>query len=177
MNDAVGYTLYVGSPVQNVDFGQFVAVRAEAERRGLPVIVWAYPRGKAIEGKGGRDTFYAIDYAERVALELDVDVIKLNIPKSDAEKDELQPKPYNSVSVSREEALRQIVQSVGRSLVIFSGGERLSDEEPMKRARDAMEAVATAPDLGTQRLAAGLQSGPSSERRDAQSAATVPRMT
>src|SRR5579883_990450 len=57
--DAVGYTLYVGSPLQAEDFKQFGEVRRESERYGMPLIVWAYPRGEAIEAKGGRDTPYA----------------------------------------------------------------------------------------------------------------------
>lgn len=46
---AVGYTLYVGSPAQDRDIAQFQRVRAEAGRYGLPVIVWAYPRGRWVD--------------------------------------------------------------------------------------------------------------------------------
>src|SRR6266496_4181626 len=78
--DAVGYTLYVGSPAQAADFAQFRQVRADAHRFGMPLIVWAYPRGSAIEGKGGKDSFYAVDYAARTASELGADVVKVNFP-------------------------------------------------------------------------------------------------
>src|SRR5688572_8484247 len=54
--DAVGYTLYVGSPAQDRDFIQFREVRREAEHLGMPVIVWSYPRGRAVEAKGGQLT-------------------------------------------------------------------------------------------------------------------------
>src|SRR5690606_3940117 len=47
--DAVGYTLYVGTPAQEADFEQYRKVRADAQRLGMPLIVWAYPRGEAIE--------------------------------------------------------------------------------------------------------------------------------
>ncbi|NIV43379.1 fructose-bisphosphate aldolase, partial [Candidatus Bathyarchaeota archaeon] len=67
--DAVGYTLYVGSPAQDKDFIQFAKIREDAQRFGMPLIVWAYPRGEAIEAKGGRDSLYAVDYAARVANE------------------------------------------------------------------------------------------------------------
>src|SRR5690349_14338686 len=40
--DAVGYTLYVGSARQDEDFKQFRQVREDADRYGLPVIIWAY---------------------------------------------------------------------------------------------------------------------------------------
>ena len=53
--DAVGYTMYVGSPAQTADFEQYRKVRADAEKFGIPLIVWAYPRGSAIDTKGGKD--------------------------------------------------------------------------------------------------------------------------
>ena len=52
--DAVGYTLYVGTPAAAADFAQYRQVRSDAERLGMPLIVWAYPRGSAIEAKGGQ---------------------------------------------------------------------------------------------------------------------------
>ena len=39
--DAVGYTLYVGTPAQEHDFEQYRRVRADAARLGMPLIVWA----------------------------------------------------------------------------------------------------------------------------------------
>ncbi|HKB46288.1 MAG TPA: fructose-bisphosphate aldolase, partial [Ktedonobacterales bacterium] len=125
--DAVGYTLYVGSPLQADDFGQFREVREDAERYGMPIIVWAYPRGEAIDTKGGRDSLYAVDYAARVANELGADIVKVNVPKIDPEKDVAAPKPYNTLHVSREEAVRMVVESAGRTLVLFSGGEMQGD--------------------------------------------------
>jgi class I fructose-bisphosphate aldolase len=85
--DAVGYTLYVGSALQSEDFMQFRQVRADADRYGMPIIVWSYPRGEDIEAKGGRDSLYAIDYAARVANELGADIVKVNVPKGATEKD------------------------------------------------------------------------------------------
>jgi class I fructose-bisphosphate aldolase len=141
--DAVGYTLYVGSPSQDRDFAQFERIRAEAHRYGLPVIVWSYPRGEAIEEKGGRDSFYAVDYAARVAAELGADVIKLNIPVLDPERQKRCPKPYDTLDVSLAEALRQVVASAGRSFVIFAGGTKGDADEVVAKARQAVAAGAT----------------------------------
>ena len=141
--DAVGYTLYVGSPIQDQDFGQFRAVREEADAYGMPIIVWAYPRGEAIEAKGGRDSLYAIDYAARVAAELGADVVKINMPKLNPEKDKAAPKPYNSMHPSQEEAARMVVESAGRTLVLFSGGEMQGEGNVIEKARTAMDAGAT----------------------------------
>jgi class I fructose-bisphosphate aldolase len=79
--DAVGYTLYVGTPAQERDFAQFQSVRRDAERFGMPLIVWAYPRGTAVAAKGGKDSLYAVDYAARTASELGADVVKVNFPR------------------------------------------------------------------------------------------------
>ena len=141
--DAVGYTLYVGSPAQTEDFLQFRKVREDADRYGMPIIVWAYPRGEAIDGKGGRDSLYAVDYAARVANELGADIVKINVPKIDAAKDQNAPAPYKTMQPSREEATRMVVESAGKALVLFSGGEMQGEGDVIDKARIAMDAGAT----------------------------------
>jgi fructose-bisphosphate aldolase, class I len=138
--DAVGYTLYVGSPRQDADLHQLKSVREECDRYGMPLVIWAYPRGSAIERKGGRDSFYAIDYAARMAMEMGADVVKLNLPKIDPDKDRDAPAPYDELEVSREEAVRQVVESAGRSLVVLSGGSKISDDQLLEQTRSIMEA-------------------------------------
>jgi class I fructose-bisphosphate aldolase len=139
--DAVGYTLYVGSPEQDRDFRQLAGVREQAERWGMPLVVWSYPRGEAVDARGGKDTVYAIDYASRVALEVGADVIKLNAPSVDPDKLAHAPAAYQR-PWTEEEALRQVVQSAGRALVIFAGGERGSHDAMMQKARQCMAAGA-----------------------------------
>jgi class I fructose-bisphosphate aldolase len=46
--DAVGYTLYVGSPRQDEDLVQLRQVREDCDRYGMPLVVWSYPRGEAV---------------------------------------------------------------------------------------------------------------------------------
>ncbi|MGD8322331.1 MAG: fructose-bisphosphate aldolase [Gemmatimonadota bacterium] len=139
--DAVGYTLYVGSPRQDDDFLQLQSVREDCDRYGMPLVVWSYPRGSAIEGKGGRDSLYAVEYAARVALELGADVVKLNLPKH-SDKDKDQPKKYQAIDFDDAEAARRVVQQAGRCLVLFSGGSKLGDEDVMHKAKVVMEAGA-----------------------------------
>ena len=91
--DAVGYTLYVGSPRQDDDLHQLKGVREDCDRYGMPLVIWAYPRGRDIDKKGGQDSFYAIDYAARMAMEMGADVVKLNFPKLDPEKDKDAARP------------------------------------------------------------------------------------
>ena len=140
--EAVGYTIYVGSPAQDRDFAQFHQVRADADRLGLPRIVWAYPRGEAVAKRGGRESLYAIDYAARVALELGADVVKVNYPVR-SEKDRESPPPYDTLDLSPEAAFAKVVRSAGRSLVLVSGGERVGDAELLSKVRSSLEAGAT----------------------------------
>jgi class I fructose-bisphosphate aldolase len=138
--DAVGYTLYVGSPLQAEDFAQMRQVRADCDKYGLPLIVWAYPRGKYVNEKGGKDSFYMIDYAARTAAELGADVVKVNFPnptkragvKSEYDRD-----------FTEQEAVDAVVRSAGRALVLLSGGEKAGDDEMLEKSRQSLEAGAT----------------------------------
>jgi class I fructose-bisphosphate aldolase len=138
--DAVGYTLYVGSPRQGQDLEQLRQVRQDCDRYGMPLIVWSYPRGEAIDAKGGASSFYAIDYAARMAMEMGADVVKLNMPKVNPDKDKDAPAPYNEMEVDEAEAIRQCVESAGRSLVVLSGGSKVDDETVLLHCREIMEA-------------------------------------
>ncbi len=137
--DAVGYTLYVGSPRQYEDMNQFRRVKYDADRLGIPVIMWAYPRGEAIAKKGGRDSLFAVDYAARVACELGADVVKLNMPDTEIKRRDDQTPPYDKISLSPEEEVKHVIRSAGRTLVLFSGGSKMSDEKVIERARSAIK--------------------------------------
>lgn len=138
--DAVGYTLYVGTPAQEADFEQLRCVRTDAHALGMPLIVWAYPRGSAIEAKGGKDSFYAVDYAARTASELGADVVKVNFPHP--EKRQGVPPAYRA-PFSSQEAVAAVVRSANRTLVLISGGEKAGDDAMLEKARESMEAGAT----------------------------------
>jgi len=141
--DAVGYTLYVGSPAQELDIAQCNDVRRECERYGMPLVVWAYPRGAAIKAKGGIESLYAVDYAARVACEMGADVIKLNEPVWKADDASKLPKPYDTLSFDDVEGLRKVVRSAGRSLVLVSGGSKMGDDATVHKAHVAMAAGCT----------------------------------
>jgi len=138
--DAVGYTLYVGTPAQERDFAQYLRVREDAERFGMPLIVWSYPRGTAIDAKGGRDCFYAVDYAARTASELGADLVKVNFPQPG--KQSGVPAAYRR-GFSAQDAIDAVVRSANRTLLLVSGGEQAGDEAMLEKARQSMEAGAT----------------------------------
>src|SRR4029079_8747801 len=108
--DAVGYTLYVGSPRQDEDLVQLRGVREDCERYGMPLVVWSYPRGEAVAAKGGQNSFYAIDYAARMSREMAPDIVKLNMPKIDPDKDKDSPAPYNEGGFSQSDAIAHCVE-------------------------------------------------------------------
>ncbi len=114
--------------------------REDAERFGIPLIVWSYPRGAAIDAKGGQDCFYAVDYAARTASELGADVVKVNFPQPD--KQAGVPAVYRR-EFSSQEAIAAVVRSANRTLLLVSGGEHAGDEAMLEKARQSMEVGAT----------------------------------
>jgi fructose-bisphosphate aldolase, class I len=140
--DAVGYTLYIGSPSQDRDIAQFMEVRREAEKYGMPVIMWAYPRGSAVTAKGGKDTWFAIDYAARVACEVGADVVKVNFPSLEPEGRAKTPAPYSTMDITFDDACRHVVKSAGKTLVIFSGGAKVADDILLSNVKSAVDSGA-----------------------------------
>lgn len=138
--DAVGYTLYVGSPAYDRDFSRLRKVRQRADELGMPLIVWAHPRGWPIEAKGGKDSFYAVDYAARTASEIGADVVTVNFPKPQ-KHDHVHPEYQRAFS--EEEAIAAVVRSANRTLVLVSGGHRAADEAMLEQARLSLEGGAT----------------------------------
>ncbi|HUW77859.1 MAG TPA: hypothetical protein VMV52_03810 [Candidatus Nanopelagicaceae bacterium] len=138
--DAVGYTLYVGSPAQAADFAQYRKVREDALRFGMPLIVWAYPRGAAVDAKGGADSFYAVDYAARVASELGADVVKVTFPHPEKTTN---VRAEYATEFSTQDAISHVVRSANKSLVLISGGAKSGDDVMFERAREAMNAGVT----------------------------------
>jgi class I fructose-bisphosphate aldolase len=106
----------------------------------MPLIVWAYPRGAAIEAKGGKDSFYAVDYAARVASELGADIVKVNFPNPE-KRDGVQ-KPYQA-TFSSQDAIDAVVRSANSTLVLVSGGEKAGDEAMLAKAQQSMDGGAT----------------------------------
>jgi class I fructose-bisphosphate aldolase len=139
--DAVGYTVYVGSPRQETEIREYGRVRQQCERLGMPLVVWAYPRGRDVETKGGKGSLYAQDYAARVAEELGADVVKLHEPAPDPGES---PEPYRSLREDGAARLRRVVRSAGRVLVLFSGGVKNDDDAAvLRKVKLYMECGAT----------------------------------
>ena len=138
--DAVGYTLYVGSPRQ--DAGPAPAqgrarglrpLRDAAGHLGLP----ARLRGR--RRRAARTRFYAIDYAARMAMEMGADVVKLNLPEPGS-RTRTPPPPTTSSRSPRRRRCARSSSSAGRSLVVLSGGSKIDDDKLLEQTRYIMEA-------------------------------------
>lgn len=112
--DAIGYTIYVGSPMEAQMFREFGAIEREAHDFGLPCVVWSYPRGRHVKDEKSPEM---VAYAARVALELGADIVKINYPGSVG-------------------AMKWVVASAGRCKVISAGGSKLPDAEFLQKVRD-----------------------------------------
>ena len=123
---AIGYTLYIGSKYESKMFKEFEKIEEQAHEKNLPVIVWAYPRGKAIKNELSRDT---LAYAARTCLELGADIIKIK---------------YNG----NVDDLRWVIKSAGKSKVIIAGGSKKTELEALKEAKEVMKAGAAGMAIG-----------------------------
>jgi class I fructose-bisphosphate aldolase len=137
--DAVGYFMYTDSPVRDNSFTDYQLVREDAERLGMPLFVWASPRGKTIEEMGGPDSLYAVDYATRTAHGLGADVVTVSFPHPEKVGRRLSD---NVPRVFPQEAMNTVVGSADQTLVLVSSGRDLSDEAMLIQTRHAMQAGA-----------------------------------
>ncbi|MFZ2025034.1 MAG: hypothetical protein WAV51_02030 [Microgenomates group bacterium] len=116
---AVGYTIYIGSEHEAVMMKEFSVIEDEAHKEGLPVILWAYPRGKSIVGKENSREIVA--YAARLGLELGADFVKL---------------PYTGDP----ESYAWVVKAAGKTGVLVQGGSKTNEKEFLTEIRDCKTA-------------------------------------
>lgn len=151
----VGYTMYYGSPAQAQDLPQLAKVRAECDAAGIPMIVWAYPRGSAVDAKGGKEGPYAIQSAARMAMEMGATIIKANLPNAMSEEDfnnkdipeffkkqEKEIQAMSDVFEQKKTRASLVVKAAQGIPVLFSGGSKISDEDLLMNARACLDAGA-----------------------------------
>jgi fructose-bisphosphate aldolase / 6-deoxy-5-ketofructose 1-phosphate synthase len=102
---AVGYTIYLGSEFEAEMLTEASKVIRDAHRNGLLVVLWIYPRGKAVLDE--KDP-HLIAGAGGVACCLGADFVKVNYPKKDG--------------CFSEEIFKETVKAAGRTKVIAAGG-------------------------------------------------------
>jgi len=136
---AVGYTIYPGSAARNQQYQDFRDITLEAKRKGLPVVLWAYPRGEGIS-KDGETAIDIVAYAAQISAQLGAHIIKVKPPKAGIEQAEAR-KVYEKYAVPTDTLtarIRHVVQSAfnGKRVVIFSGGEAKGTDEVLAEIRE-----------------------------------------
>ena len=114
---AVGYTIYIGSSYEDEMMHEFENIQREAHKKGLPVIVWIYPRGKSVKNKDKADL---MEYAARTGLEIGADIIKIEY-KGD-------PKD-----------LKWAVKVAGKTKIVIAGGLKEKEKEFLNRVKKIMD--------------------------------------
>lgn len=135
---AVGFTIYPGSASAQIMYEQLREITKEAKSKGLPVVVWSYPRGTSLS-KAGETAIDVVAYAAQIAAQLGAHIIKVKPPSAHIEQAEAE-KAYQKHHVpidSLADRIRHVVQSAFNSkrIVIFSGGPAKGDEEFLGEVR------------------------------------------
>jgi len=135
---AIGFTIYPGSSGGLDMFEEISALREEAARKGLPSVVWSYPRGEDLS-KAGETAIDVTAYAAQIAALLGAHVIKIKLSTDHLEQDEAK-KVYEAqgIDISDQAArVRHCVQSAfnGRRIMVFSGGAAKGEDAVYDDAR------------------------------------------
>ncbi|MBI4053081.1 MAG: aldolase [Candidatus Diapherotrites archaeon] len=101
----VGYTVYLGSEFESRMLAEASEIVRKAHQHGLLVVLWVYPRGKAV--KDEKDP-HLIAGATGAAACIGSDFVKVNYPKKEG---------ANSAEIFRE-----AVKAAGRTKAICAGG-------------------------------------------------------
>jgi class I fructose-bisphosphate aldolase len=109
----VGYTIYLGSEFESTMMAEAGELIAEAHANGLIVVLWIYPRGKAVANEKDADL---IAGAAGVALCLGADFVKVNPPKP-------------TESQSSAELLARASLASGRTGLVCAGGSTVDAEK------------------------------------------------
>ena len=110
----LGYTIYLGSEYEATMMAEAGDLIAQAHAEGLLVVLWIYPRGKAVTAEKDPDL---IAGAAGVALCLGADFVKVTPPKPEGE-DQRTPA----------EALAIATKASGRTGLVCAGGSTVDAE-------------------------------------------------
>ena len=94
----LGYTIYLGSEYEAAMVSEAGQLIAEAHENGLIVVLWIYPRGKAVTDEKAPEL---IAGAAGVALCLGADFVKVNPPKASDDKTSAENLAIASVAAGR----------------------------------------------------------------------------
>ncbi len=116
---AVGYTVYFGSEYEYNMLKEAANIVNEAHQNGLVVVIWAYPRGKAVTDEKDPHT---IAGAAGAAACLGADFVKVNYPRKSG--------------LASKNSFKEAVKAAGRTKVICAGGSSTDPKEFFQRLYD-----------------------------------------
>lgn len=136
--DAIGFTIYPGSPERKQMYEEIARAAAEAKKAGLAVVIWSYPRGEQLS-KEGETAIDVVAYAAQIACQLGAHIVKVKPPSQHLEQDAAR-KVYEAQGVkvsTLADRTRNVVQSCfnGKRIVIFSGGEAKGTEDLLQEVK------------------------------------------
>ncbi len=122
---AIGFTIYPGSDAMFDMYEEIVELRKEAASKGLPTVLWSYPRGEGITKEG--ETAIDVDsYAAHMACLLGAHIVKIKLPSDHIMQAEARKViEETGVDISTQAArVKHCVDAcfAGKRIVIFSGG-------------------------------------------------------
>lgn len=116
----LGYTLYLGSEYESTMLAEAGQLIAEAHEAGLIVVLWIYPRGKAVADEKAPAL---IAGAAGVALCLGADFVKVNPPKP-------------SDAATSAESLKIASTAAGRTGLVCAGGSTVDAQTFLTQLHD-----------------------------------------
>ncbi|MCG2690318.1 aldolase [Candidatus Parcubacteria bacterium] len=117
----VGYTIYLGSVFESKMLKEVAKVIKEAHQNGLLVVLWVYPRGKAIKDEKNPDLLAG---SVAVAGVLGADFVKLQFPEKKR---------------ALKKFLSQAVKTAGHCKIVSAGGEAIKPEKYLKRIKEQLQ--------------------------------------
>ena len=118
----LGYTIYLGSEYESTMMAEAGQLIAQAHANGLLVVLWIYPRGKAVAAEKDPDL---IAGAAGVALCLGADFVKVNPPKPEGED-----------TRTPAEALKMASDASGRTGLVCAGGSTVDASTFLSQLHD-----------------------------------------
>lgn len=116
----LGYTIYLGSEYEAAMVSEAGQLIAEAHENGLIVVLWIYPRGKAVTDEKAPEL---IAGAAGVALCLGADFVKVNPPKASDDK-------------TSAENLAIASKAAGRTGLVCAGGSTVDAQTFLTQLHD-----------------------------------------
>ncbi len=115
----VGYTIYLGSEFEKEMLTEAAQLIYEAHEKGYIVVLWIYPRGKAV--KDEKDP-HLIAGATGVGACLGADFVKVNYPKAEGQESK--------------EIFKEAIKAAGRTKVVCAGGSSVDVVAFLQRLHD-----------------------------------------